>query len=127
MSTEPEPEPEPGGKPEKRPAPYIPIAWVILTSVVVVLCSAYLKSRVFTSADQLLIVAAPLGFVLGGTVGSIGIHVRKKDASTAVRVGGPLGTGCLGVISMGGVAAVVALAGFLHALWIVFQAVTNMR
>ena len=122
-----EPEQQADGKPEKGPAPYLPIAWFVLTLIVVALCVAYLKSRLFMSADQLLIVAAPLGFVLGGTIGSVGIQVRKKDASTAVRIGGPIGTGCLGVIGMGGVAAVVTFAGFLHALWIVFQAVTNMR
>ena len=122
-----EPEPQADGKSEKGPAPYLPIAWFVLTLIVVALCVAYVKTRLFTSADQLLVVAAPLGFVLGGTIGSVGIQVGRKDASTAVRIGGPIGIGCLGVIGMGVLAAVVTFAAFLHALWIVFQAVTNMR
>ena len=123
MSTETAPD----GNAEAGPAPYLPIGWSVITLVVVALSVVYLKTRLFSSADQLLVVAVPLGFMLGGTVGSIGIHVRKKDASTAVRIGGPIGTGCLGIIGMGAVAAVVTFAGFLHVLWIMFQAVTNMR
>lgn len=44
--------------------------------------------------------AIPIGFLLGGAVAAVGIHLGMKTASPQVRLGAPFGCGCLGSIGL---------------------------
>ena len=79
MSTETAPD----GNAEAGPAPYLPIGWSVVTLVVVALC---LPQDPTLLVCRPTVVGRPSGFMLGGTVGSIGIHVRKKDTASASEV-----------------------------------------
>ena len=114
MSTEAGPTPDPGNG--AGPAPYIPLVWVVLTLLVAfVSCagvgaSAYDSESAGVVASQLA--AFPLGFALAGTTGAIGIHFGMKQASNAIRMGGPVGCGCLGGLAMVAMAMLFFVAIF---------------
>ena len=114
MSTEPDPTPDPGN--DAGPAPYIPLVWVVLTLIVAFVCcagvgvSAYDSESAGVVASQ--VAAFPLGFALAGTIGAIGIHFGMKQASTPIRVGGPVGCGCLGGLAMVALAVLFFVAIF---------------
>ena len=54
----------------------------------------------------------PFGFVWGGLLSAAIIHLAWKKASAGVRIGGPLGCGCLGAIVMIGMVVVFFTAIF---------------
>lgn len=109
----PGPQVPPGyGQPAAPPAPekpkkagcLMPVLWLVVTVIVTLVCAAFVGLMAADSETQGMqatqVVALPFGFVWGGLLAASIIQIAWKKASTAVRVAGPLGCGCLGGIIM---------------------------
>lgn len=88
----------------KKPGCLMPVLWLVVTILVTLICAAFVGLMAADSESQGVqatqIVALPFGFVWSGLLAASIIQIAWKKASTAVRVAGPLGCGCLGGIIM---------------------------
>jgi hypothetical protein len=89
-----------GALEEPRPetGPWMPIAWwsaaligAVCLSLVVGVAGMRSESG---GVEAALLAAAPLGFLLGGALGSVPVHLLVRG-STAGRLLAPVGCGCL--------------------------------
>lgn len=99
---------------EAKPGPLLPLAWaaaaifVTLVAAVGVGVMASGSESAGVSASQLA--AGPTGFVCSGAVAALVVHFASRSAG--VRIGVPIGCGCLG-----GIGAFVMLVVFYAAIW----------
>jgi hypothetical protein len=88
----------------KKAGCLMPVLWLVVTFLVTLVCAAFVGLMAADSeskgVEATQVVALPFGFVWGGLLAASIIQIAWKKASTAVRVAGPLGCGCLGGIIM---------------------------
>ncbi len=97
----------------------MPLLWLGATLLITLVCAVVVgimgSGSESDGVEAAQLAAAPFGFVWGGLLSAAIIQLGWKRASTGVRVGGPLGCGCLGAIVMiGGI--IVFFAAIFPAL-----------
>lgn len=92
--------------PDQTPKPgcLMPGLWLGGAALATLICGAIVGIGASGSESDGVaaanIAAGPFGFAWGGMLSAAIIHLAWKRASSGVRVGGPLGCGCLGAIVM---------------------------
>jgi hypothetical protein len=113
--------PQPVPPAQQAPAPkkagcLMPVIWMILAFLGTLIAAAGVGIAAYNSesagVQATQIAAIPFGFVWGGALAAAIIQLFWKKASTAVRVAGPIGCGCLGAIVFVGLVVVFFAAIF---------------
>jgi hypothetical protein len=85
---------------KKKPGCLIAGIWLALAAVVTLIALVYVGFAAYNSESggvmATQIMSLPFGFVWGGVLAAIIIQFGFKKAGTGIRVGGPIGCGCLG-------------------------------
>ncbi len=122
--------PQPGYQPGQQPAPYapppteqgprpgflMPGVWLAVAALVTLACGGYVGFSAYgsESAGVAATYAAslPFGMAWAGAIAALGVHLFYKKGSKGVRVGVPLGCGCLGGLILFGAIFVFFVAIF---------------
>jgi hypothetical protein len=87
---------------EKKPGCLMAGIWLTLAAVVTLITLAYVGFAAYNSESAGVtaaeIMALPFGFAWSGALAAVIIRLGFKKAGTGLRVGGPMGCGCLGGI-----------------------------
>ncbi len=94
----------------------MPGIWLGVGALVSLTCLAYLGFAAYGSESAgvraTYAVALPLGTVWAGAITALAVHLFYKRGSRGVRVGVPMGCGCLGGLILFGLIAVFFMAIF---------------
>jgi hypothetical protein len=94
----------------------MPLVWLGVALFVTLVCAAgvgVMASGSETDGMNATYMASlPFGYVWGGVLAAAIIQLGWKKASPGVRIGGPLGCGCLGAIVFAGLIVVFFTAIF---------------
>ncbi|MFH1437475.1 MAG: hypothetical protein ABIJ56_17345 [Pseudomonadota bacterium] len=96
--------PPPAQQPAEPPKPgcLIPGIWAgiaaVVTLIALVLVAIMASGSETAGVNATTLASLPVGVVWGGSLASVIIHLAFKKASSKVRIGAPIGCGCLGGI-----------------------------
>ena len=89
---------------KKKPGCLVAGIWLALAAVITLIALAYVGIAAYNSESGGVlateIMSLPFGFVWSGVLAAVIIQLGFKKAGTGVRVGGPIGCGCLGGIAL---------------------------
>lgn len=103
--SDPTPTPAPAAPASFNPA-LIPAGWCGLALLATCFLGALVAWAGMNSESAgeraALFTSLPIGFLGGGALAAVGIHLGMKSASQGVRLGAPFGCGCLGAVGLFG-------------------------